>query len=281
MILDGKALSQKIKDELKIEVEKLIKETGKTPKLAVVIVGEDPASKIYVKNKKNACKYVGIDSVSVELPATITQAELENKLTELNNDPTVNGILLQLPLPKGFEERKALNCIDPIKDVDGLTNVNLGNLLTREWGLTACTPTGVMEIFKEYNIELEGKNVVIINRSLLVGKPLEQLLITANATVTICHSRTPDVTPYTKKADIVITAVGKKNFLTKEMIKKGAVVIDVAIVRDENGICGDCDFENMKNKASYITPVPGGVGPLTIAMLLKNTIKTFKKQNNI
>lgn len=281
MILDGKALSQKIKDELKLEVENLIKQTGKTPKLAVVIVGEDPASKIYVKNKKTACKYVGIESVAIELPATISQQELELELTKLNNDPTINGILLQLPLPKGFKERDALNCIDPIKDVDGLSNTNLGNLLTREWGLTACTPTGVMEIFKEYNIDLEGKHAVIINRSLLVGKPLEQLLINANATVTVCHSHTKDVSIFTKQADVIITAVGKKNFLTKKMIKKGAVVIDVAIVRDENGICGDCDFEAMKNKASHITPVPGGVGPLTIAMLLKNTIKTFKRQNNI
>ena len=281
MILDGKALSQKIKDELKFEIENLVKETGKTPKLAVVIVGDNPASQLYVKNKKNACKYVGIESVSVELPANITQAELEAKLTSLNNDETINGILLQLPLPKGFDERSALNCIDPIKDVDGLSSVNLGKLLTKEWCLTACTPTGVMELLKEYNIELEGKHAVIINRSLLVGKPLEQLLLAANATVTVCHSHSGDITPYTKKADVIVTAVGKRNFLTKDMIKKGVVIVDVAIVRDEQGLCGDCDYENMKDKCSYISPVPGGAGPLTIAMLLKNTIKTFKKQNNI
>lgn len=281
MILDGKELSKKIKTQLKLEVETLKNKTGKTPKLAVVLVGDDPASAIYVKNKKNACKFVGITSEVKVLDKSTTQTELESVLSTLNSDKTVNGILLQLPLPNGLNERQALNCINPQKDVDGLTTVNMGKLLTNEQGLTPCTPTGIMELFNEYNINLDGKHVVIINRSLLVGKPLEQMLLHKNATVTICHSHTKNIASLTKNADIIVTAVGKKNFLTKSMVKKNATIIDVAIVRDENGICGDADFKMLVKKAEFITPVPGGVGPLTIAMLLKNTIKAFKNQNNL
>lgn len=281
MILDGKELSKKIKTQLKLEVETLKNKTGKPPKLAVVLVGDDPASAIYVKNKKNACKFVGITSEVKVLDKSTTQTELESVLSTLNSDKTVNGILLQLPLPNGLNERQALNCINPQKDVDGLTTVNMGKLLTNEQGLTPCTPTGIMELFNEYNINLDGKHVVIINRSLLVGKPLEQMLLHKNATVTICHSHTKNIESLTKNADIIVTAVGKKNFLTKSMVKKNATIIDVAIVRDENGICGDADFKNLTKKAEFITPVPGGVGPLTIAMLLKNTIKAFKNQNNL
>lgn len=281
MILDGKELSKKIKTQLKLEVETLKNKTGKPPKLAVVLVGDDPASAIYVKNKKNACKFVGITSEVKVLDKSTTQTELESVLSTLNSDKTVNGILLQLPLPNGLNERQALNCITPQKDVDGLTTVNMGKLLTNEQGLTPCTPTGIMELFNEYNINLDGKHVVIINRSLLVGKPLEQMLLHKNATVTICHSHTKNIASLTKNADIIVTAVGKKNFLTKKMVKKNATIIDVAIVRDENGICGDADFKMLVKKAEFITPVPGGVGPLTIAMLLKNTIKAFKNQNNL
>lgn len=281
MILDGKELSKKIKTQLKLEVETLKNKTGKTPKLAVVLVGDDPASAIYVKNKKNACKFVGITSEVKVLDKSTTQTELESVLSTLNSDKTVNGILLQLPLPNELNERQALNCIAPQKDVDGLTTVNMGKLLTNEQGLTPCTPTGIMELFNEYNINLDGKHVVIINRSLLVGKPLEQMLLHKNATVTICHSHTKNIESLTKNADIIVTAVGKKNFLTKSMVKKNATIIDVAIVRDENGICGDADFKMLVKKAEFITPVPGGVGPLTIAMLLKNTIKAFKNQNNL
>ena len=281
MILDGKELSKKIKTQLKLEVETLKNKTGKTPKLAVVLVGDDPASAIYVKNKKNACKFVGITSEVKVLDKSTTQTELESVLSTLNSDKTVNGILLQLPLPNGLNERQALNCIDPQKDVDGLTTVNMGKLLTNEQGLTPCTPTGIMELLNEYNINLDGKHVVIINRSLLVGKPLEQMLLHKNATVTICHSHTKNIKSLTKNADIIVTAVGKKNFLTKNMVKKNATIIDVAIVRDENGICGDADFKMLVKKAEFITPVPGGVGPLTIAILLKNTIKAFKNQNNL
>ena len=281
MILDGKELSKKIKTQLKLEVETLKNKTGKTPKLAVVLVGDDPASAIYVKNKKNACKFVGITSEVKVLDKSTTQTELESVLSTLNSDKTVNGILLQLPLPNEVNERQALNCIAPQKDVDGLTTVNMGKLLTNEQGLTPCTPTGIMELFNEYNINLDGKHVVIINRSLLVGKPLEQMLLHKNATVTICHSHTKNIESLTKNADIIVTAVGKKNFLTKNMVKKNATIIDVAIVRDENGICGDADFKMLVKKAEFITPVPGGVGPLTIAILLKNTIKAFKNQNNL
>ena len=281
MILDGKALATKIKTELKEEVANLTLAHNKTPKLAVVIVGNDPASCVYVRNKKNACAFCGIESVSVELDENTTQQKLESTLKNLNNDQTINGILLQLPLPKHLNERDALNCISAEKDVDGLGKENLGKLLTQEDGLVACTPSGVMELFKEYNIELSGKNVVIINRSILVGRPLSALLTNANATVTVCHSKTKNVEFYTQNADIVITAVGKKDFLTANMVKENAVVIDVSIVRTESGLCGDAKFDELKNKVGYITPVPGGVGPLTIAMLLKNTVKAFKTQNNI
>ncbi len=280
MILDGKALSTKVKDRVKQEISNLPK-NDKIPTLAVVLVGDDPASAIYVRNKKRACEYVGIKSVSVTLGQDTTQEKLEQTLNDLNNDKSINGILLQLPLPKGLDERKALNCIAPEKDVDGLSSVNFGKLITKEVGITPCTPTGVMEFFKEYNIDLTGKNVVIINRSILVGKPLALMMLNANATVTICHSKTQNISEYTKKADVIVTAVGKAKFLTEDMVKDGAVVIDVSIVRTEAGLCGDTDYENIKDKASYITPVPGGVGPMTIAMLMENTLKAYKLQNNI
>lgn len=280
MILDGKALSTKVKDRVKQEISNLPKNDN-IPTLAVVLVGDDPASAIYVRNKKRACEYVGIKSVSVTLGQDTTQEKLEQALNDLNNDKSINGILLQLPLPKGLDERKALNCIAPKKDVDGLSSVNLGKLITKEVGITPCTPTGVMEFFKEYNIDLTGKNVVIINRSILVGKPLALMMLNANATVTICHSKTQNISEYTKKADVIVTAVGKSKFLTEDMVKDCAVVIDVSIVRTEDGLCGDADYENIKDKASYITPVPGGVGPMTIAMLMENTLKAYKLQNNI
>lgn len=281
MILDGKSFSNKIKEQVKLDVSKLVEKGYNAPTLAVVIVGEDGPSQIYVNNKKNACAFVGINSVSVELPTKTTQAQLEAELNRLDKDKSINGILLQLPLPKGLDERRALNCISPAKDVDGLTNLSLGKLVSGEQCLTACTPTGIISLLKEYNVELSGKNVVIINRSNLVGKPLAHLMLNENATVTVCHSRTKNVSFYTKHADIVVTAVGRKNFLTADMIKRGAVVVDVAIVRLENGLCGDADFENVSKKAKLITPVPGGVGPLTIASLMQNTVKAYKFQHGI
>lgn len=280
MILDGKALSTKVKDRVKQEINNL-SISDNTPTLAVVLVGDDPASAIYVRNKKRACEYVGIKSVSITLGKDTTQEKLEETLNDLNNNKSINGILLQLPLPKGLDERKALNCIAPEKDVDGLSSVNLGKLITKEVGITPCTPTGIMEFFKEYNIDLTGKNVVIINRSILVGKPLALMMLNANATVTICHSKTQNISEYTKKADVIVTAVGKAKFLTEDMVKDGAVVIDVSIVRTETGVCGDADYEKIKDKTSFITPVPGGVGPMTIAMLMENTLKAYKLQNNI
>ena len=281
MILDGKTFSLKIKDNVKAEVEKLIASGLTPPSLAVVLVGSDAPSQIYVNNKKNACAYVGIKSVSVELNENISQAQLEKKLNDLNNDKSINGILLQLPLPKGLDERRALNCISPIKDVDGLTNLSLGKLTSGEQCLTACTPTGIMELLKEYKVDLCGKHVVIINRSNLVGKPLAQLMLKENATVTICHSKTKNLKHFTKHADVLVTAVGKNNFITADMIKKDSVIVDVAIVRMPNGICGDVDFENVGKKAKLITPVPGGVGPLTIATLMQNTVIAYKMQNNM
>lgn len=281
MILDGKSFSAKIKEQVKAEVKALVDKGYSAPTLAVVIVGEDGPSQIYVNNKKNACAFVGINSVSVELPTKTTQSELEAELKRLDNDKNINGILLQLPLPRGLDERSALNCISPIKDVDGLTNLSLGKLVSGEQCLTACTPTGVISLLKEYNVEISGKNIVIINRSNLVGKPLAFLMLNENATVTVCHSRTKNVSFYTQHADIVVTAVGKPNFLTADMIKEGAVVVDVAIVRLETGLCGDADFENVSKKAKLITPVPGGVGPLTIASLMQNTVKAYKMQKGI
>ena len=281
MILDGKALATKIKEELKVEVENINNTYNKKPKLAVVLVGSDPASCVYVKNKKNACAFVGIESVSVELPEDTTQEDLENKLKELNADNTINGILLQLPLPKHLNERQALNCISADKDVDGLGQENMGRLLTGEDGLVACTPSGIMELFKEYKIDLKGKNATIINRSILVGKPLFALLTAQNATVTMCHSHTKNLVEHTKNADIIITAVGKKNFLTADMIKDGAVVIDVGINRLASGLKGDVAFERVKEMCSYITPVPGGVGPLTVACLMENTLILDKIRRNI
>lgn len=278
MILDGRAVSNRIKDQIRDEVNILKSNNKPAPRLAVILVGENPASVIYVKNKKTACDLVGFESVIKALPADCTQKKLERIINELNLDSSINGILLQLPLPKGLNERSAVDCISPDKDVDGLTTLSLGKLFTKEYGFTPCTPTGVLELLNEYNIDLYGKHVVIINRSVLVGRPLEQLLINKNATVTICHSHTEDVSRYTKKADIVISAVGKKDFIKANMIKKKAVVIDVAVVRQSNGVCGDVDFKKVYKKASYITPVPGGVGPMTIAILLKNTLKAYYAQ---
>lgn len=278
-IIDGKALSNKIRENLKQQIKTdFLDKNLNPPKLVVVLVGDDPASKIYTSNKAKACESVGIKSETINLPSTTSQAELNNLIKRLNADKTVNGILLQLPLPNGLNSDEAINLIDPSKDVDGLTSISLGKLVAGEKNAVGgCTPSGIIEMLKEYGVNPEGKNVVIINRSILVGKPLALMLTSLNATVTLCHSKTQNLKSHTKHADILITAVGKKNFITADMIKKNAVVIDVAIVRDENGkVCGDVDFENVKQKARLITPVPGGCGPMTITMLLKNTIFATK-----
>ncbi|MBE5746692.1 MAG: bifunctional methylenetetrahydrofolate dehydrogenase/methenyltetrahydrofolate cyclohydrolase FolD [Clostridiales bacterium] len=274
-IMDGKALAAEIRAELKVKIEKMQQKPG----LAVVIVGEDPASQIYVRNKIKACAELGIRSYSYELPETASQAELEELLDKLALDSDVNGILLQMPLPKNFDEDSAMAHIPVEKDVDGFTATNLGLLMQHKEKIVACTPLGVMKMLEKYGIDPAGKNAVVLGRSETVGKPMAMLLLNANATVTVCHSRTQNCKEICKKADILIAAVGKPKFVTADMVKDGAVIVDVGINRDENGkLCGDVDFQNVKEKASYITPVPGGVGPMTIAMLMYNTYLTACKE---
>lgn len=281
-IINGSSLALKIRQNLKIQIqEELINKGKSAPCLAVVLVGDNPASKIYVAGKIKACEELGIKSEAVKFDYDISQQTLNKAIKELNKNKNVHGILLQLPLPYGLNATEAINLIAPEKDVDGLCNTNLGKLLSGDCSaIKSCTPSGVMEMFKEYNIDLKGKNVALINRSLLVGKPLAVMLTACDATVTICHSKTQKLESILKRSDVIISAVGIKNFVKAEMVKKGAVVIDVGIVRDEktNKICGDIDYEKVKDLASYITPVPGGVGPMTIAMLLKNTVDTAINQ---
>lgn len=276
-IIDGKALAQKIRGNLKNEVEELKKE-GIKPKLAVIMVGEDKASKIYVKNKSKACEEIGIEYDEYLLKSETTMDELLNLIHNLNNDDNIHGILLQSPLPKHLDIDVAFREISPDKDVDGFNPVNVGKLCLNQDGFISCTPYGVVKMLDEYKIPTEGANTVIIGRSNIVGKPLVQCLLNKNATVTVCHSKTKDIEKITQKADIVIAALGKPNFIKENMIKEGSVVIDVGINRLDNGkIVGDIDYENVESKASYITPVPGGVGPMTVAMLMSNVVKAAKK----
>ena len=271
--IDGKIIAQTVKDRVKKATSEL-KAQGFNPCLATVLIGNNPASATYVKNKHKACEEVGIITKDHKLDESVTQQELNSIIDELNADVSVNGILVQLPLPKHLNEFATTSRISPIKDVDGLTPHNAGLLAMKKAALVACTPSGVMEMFDHHNIDLEGKNIVLINRSNLVGKPLYHLLLEKNATVLTCHSKTKDITKFCQLADNVITAVGdrEKFILTPEMIKEGAIVIDVAISRFEGKLVGDCDYEKIIEKASFATPVPGGVGPMTVAMLLKNTI---------
>jgi methylenetetrahydrofolate dehydrogenase (NADP+)/methenyltetrahydrofolate cyclohydrolase len=271
--IDGKIIAQTVKDRVKKAASELKKE-GINPCLATVLIGNIPASATYVKNKHKACEEVGIITKDHKLDESVTQQELNNIIDELNADVSVHGILVQLPLPKHLNEFAVTSRISPIKDVDGLTPHNAGLLSVKKAVLVACTPSGVMEMFDYHNINLEGKNIVLINRSNLVGKPLYHLLLEKNATVITCHSRTKDIEKFCQSADIIITAVGDRTkfILTPEMIKEGSIVIDVAISRFENKLVGDCDYEKIIEKASFVTPVPGGVGPMTVAMLLKNTI---------
>lgn len=280
-ILNGKELAKKIKEDLKQNVETL-KSKGIVPKLAVIMVGHNSSSEIYVKNKSKACEAVGIEFEEFLLEENTTENYLMELIEKLNNDDSVNGILLQSPVPKHIDINKAFRTIVPNKDVDGFNPQNVGNLVIGEDCFISCTPFGVMKILEEYNIDVEGKNAVVIGRSNIVGKPMAQCLLASNATITICHSKTKNIKEIIKNSDIVISAIGKSKFITGDMIKEGAVVIDVGINRLENGkIVGDVDFESVKEKASYITPVPGGVGPMTIAMLLNNVVKATKIQNNI
>lgn len=273
-LIDGKSLALKIREELRKEVE----EKKLTPKLAVILVGEDPASKIYVRNKSKACKEVGIEFEEHLLDKDIKMEELLNLIDKLNETKDIDGILLQAPLPKGLDINKAFARIDPKKDVDGFNPINIGKLLIKEETFIPCTPLGIIKMMESYNIELEGKDVVVIGRSNIVGKPMVHCLLNKNATVTTCHSKTKNISKFTKQADIIICAVGKEKMLTADMIKEGAIVIDVGTNRNKDGkLIGDVDFENVKNKCKYITPVPGGVGPMTIAMLMNNVIKASKQ----
>ncbi len=276
VIMNGKEVAQKVRDELKKEVSNL-KDQGKILKFAVIMVGDNSASKIYIKNKSKACEEVGIDCEEYILDANIQMQELLDLIKKLNNRNDIHGILLQSPIPKHLDIDEAFRTIAPEKDVDGFNPVNVGKLCLGQDGFIACTPLGVMKLLEEYNIDIEGKNAVVIGRSNIVGKPMLQCLLNKNATVTICHSKTSNLLEVTKNADIIVAAVGKEKFLKADMIKDGAVIIDVGINRLENGtICGDVDFENVKEKASYITPVPGGVGPMTVAMLMSNIVKASK-----
>ena len=281
VLIDGKELAKKIRANLRIECEEL-NEKGIKSKLAVIMVGDDPASKIYVRNKSRACEDVGIEYEEYILESNITQKKLIDLIKKLNQDNTVNGILLQSPIPSNLDINEAFRTITPEKDVDGFNPVNVGKLVLGQDTFVSCTPYGIMKMFGEYNIDLSGKNVVILGRSNIVGKPLIHCCLNKNATVTTCHSKTQNIKEISSKADILISAIGKANFVTSDMVKENAVVIDVGINRLDNGkITGDVDFENVKEKASYITPVPGGVGPMTIAMLMNNVIKATKRQNNI
>lgn len=277
-IIDGKKISKEIKDELKEKVAAL-KAEGKEISLAVIQVGEDPASTVYVGNKKKACEYIGIKSLAYELPESTTEEELLNLVKELNERKDVNGILVQLPLPKHIDESKVIETIDRTKDVDGFHPANVGELVIGGPGFVSCTPAGIIELLKRSNIEIEGKNCVVIGRSNIVGKPMSLLLLRENGTVTITHSRTKDLKEITKQADILVVAIGKPKFVTDEYVKEGAVVIDVGIHRNEdNKLCGDVDYDKVAPLTKAITPVPGGVGPMTIAMLMNNCVRSLELQ---
>ncbi len=276
LLIDGKKISSEIKDELKEKVSVLNKE-GKEITLAVIQVGNDPASSVYVGNKKKACEYIGIKSLAYELPEETTEVELLNLVKTLNERPDVNGILVQLPLPKHIDEDLVIQTISPLKDVDGFHPQSVGALSIGQKGFLSCTPAGIIQLLKRSNIEIAGKECVIVGRSNIVGKPMALLLLRENGTVTICHSRTKNLMEVTKRADILVVAIGKPKFITKEYVKEGAVIIDVGIHRNENNkLCGDVDYDDVVNHVSAITPVPGGVGPMTIAMLMNNCVESIE-----
>jgi methylenetetrahydrofolate dehydrogenase (NADP+)/methenyltetrahydrofolate cyclohydrolase len=277
-LIDGKRISAEIRAELKQETKAFIEKTGVTPKLTVILVGEDPASQVYVRNKGRACEEIGFEAEQITLPATTTQEELDALVDRLNADQTVHGILVQLPLPKGLSEERVLLRIAPEKDVDAFHPYNVGRMVAGQITYLPCTPAGVMELITRSGISVAGKDCVVIGRSNIVGKPMAHLLMQANGTVTVCHSRTADLAAHTKRADILVAAIGKANFVTADMVKPGAVVIDVGINRGADGkLVGDVDFASVEQVASYITPVPGGVGPMTIAMLMKNTLTAAQR----
>ncbi|MBP9943280.1 MAG: bifunctional methylenetetrahydrofolate dehydrogenase/methenyltetrahydrofolate cyclohydrolase FolD [Desulfomicrobium sp.] len=274
-IIDGKKTAATIRQELKEQVAALTARHGRPPGLAVILVGGDPASQVYVRNKERACEDVGIISKGFRLPEDVPQAQLEDTIMFLNSDPAIDGVLLQLPLPKGLDSQRCLDLISPAKDVDGFHPVNMGRLALGLPCLRSCTPAGIMTLMERHGIDVAGKKAVVIGRSNIVGKPLALMLLQKNATVTVCHSRTRDIAGEVRSADIVLAAVGIPKFVTRDMVKPGAVVIDVGINRTEQGLVGDCDFEGLRDVASAMTPVPGGVGPMTIAQLLVNTLEAY------
>lgn len=277
VILDGKALSAKVRGQIKAEVEQMADE-GITPGLAVVIVGEDPASQVYVRNKEKACEEVGVYSEKYALPEQTTQEELLALVEKLNQKPDIDGILVQLPLPKHLDEKAVIEAISPDKDVDAFHASNVGKIMIGDYKFLPCTPAGIMELIREAGVEIAGRECVVVGRSNIVGKPMAMLLLHQNGTVTVCHSRTKNLAEVTRRADILVAAVGKANFITGDMVKEGAVVIDVGMNRNEEGkLCGDVDFAAVEPKAGFITPVPGGVGPMTITMLMRNTIAAARR----
>jgi len=278
-IIDGKQLAKDMRAEIKLGVEKFKLERGREIGLAVVLVGEDPASQVYVRNKIKACEEVGIKSYAEYLPADSTQSSVENLVKKLTVDKNIDGILVQLPLPKHLDAEKILKLIPTEKDVDGFSEENTGKLSMGEDCLVACTPNGVMKMLERYGVETRGKRAVVVGRSNIVGKPMAMLLLNADATVTVCHSKTVNLKEECLRADILVSAIGKAKFITADMVKDGATVIDVGMNRDENGkLCGDVDFDNVKEKCAYITPVPGGVGPMTITMLMYNTLQAASRR---
>lgn len=282
MIISGKDISTQLKDKLKERVEILKKENKRIPKLAVILVGDNQASQVYVRNKERACQYVGIQSQMINREVSISEKELIDIIRQLNVDESVDGILVQLPLPKHINEDRILNVIDPLKDVDGFHPSNVAKLFLNQKALTPCTPKGMMVLLDKINYDLEGKEVVVVGRSHIVGKPVSMLCLQKNATVTIAHSHTKNLKEVCKRADVLIGAVGKAKFFNRDYIKKGAVVLDVGINRDENNkLCGDVDFDDVKDIVSYITPVPNGVGPMTITMLLSNTLDAYEQREGL
>ena len=276
ILIDGKKVSAEVRNRLAEETKILKEKTGKEPGLATVLVGDDPASSVYVRNKNKTCRELGFQSFENHLSSDTTEEQLLNLIDDLNSNPNVHGILVQLPLPNQIDSEKILQAVDSKKDVDGFHPVNVGKLVVGNALLTPCTPTGIIELLDNYGIEISGKHAVIIGRSNIVGKPVSMLLLQRNATITICHSRTKNLEEVTRRADILIAAVGRPHFVTENMVSKGAVVIDVGINRVDGKLTGDVEFEPVSKKASYITPVPGGVGPMTIALLMENTLKAFK-----
>ena len=281
-IIDGKKVSSEVKANVKKLTDELKETHGITPGLAVVIVGDDPASRVYVNNKKKACEAVGFMSEEYALPAETTQEELLSLVETLNNKESINGILVQLPLPKHLDDKAVIEAISPLKDVDAFHKQNVGRIMLGDYDFLPCTPAGIMEMLHSYDISVDGKRCVVIGRSNIVGKPMAMLLLHENGTVTVCHSHTKNLSEITREADVLVAAIGVAKFVKADMVKDGAVVIDVGMNRDENNkLCGDVDFDDVKDKCSFITPVPGGVGPMTIATLMKNTLKAAKLQNNI